>query len=575
MYKKVIKRSGEIVDFNKVKIKEAICKAMYDSGLVDEALAENIAEKIEAMGNNSITIEEIQDLVEGKLMCSARKDVAKEYIRYRYKQAEDRYKRNNLDNRISELVDMKGDYINANANKDAKVFNTKRDLLAGIVAKDYAIRKLLPPMVAASHENNLIYWHDMDYSPFFNMYNCMLIDFEGMLKNGFTVGNADIESPKSIETACAIVPQIVANVSSLIYGGTSFNRADEVLAPYAKLSYEKHIETAKEFISDNYKLLEYAKKQTIKSIENGIQSLEYEINSIYNSNGQVPFFTIGFGLGEDWFAVEIQKAILKQRIKGLGKSRKTAIFPKLVFALKEGLNLNKDDKNYEVKLLALKCASKRMYPDIVSYKKLVEITGDFKFPMGCRSYLGSYMEDGKYITDGRNNLGVVTLNIPRIALDSKGDIKEFWKLLNDRLLICKEALLYRIYTLNDVVGKNAPILYMYGATGKRLGAEDKVADIFKNGRASISLGYIGLYEAGAYFYGGDWEGNKEAKEFTLEILKTLKAAADKWKGETGYGFSIYSTPAESLTHTFCNKDKEVYGEVENITDKGYYTNSFH
>lgn len=386
MFKKVIKRNGKEVAFDKKKIEEAIIKAMQDTGKVDNSLAITISEKIEAMGNGTVSIEKIQDLVESKLMCSSRKDVAKQYIKFRYKRNEERHQVNSLDARISELVNMEGDYVKANANKDAKVFNTQRDLLAGIIAKDYAIRNMLPKNVREAHLNNLIYWHDMDYSPFFAMYNCMLIDFKGMLENGFTIGNAEIEPPKSIETATALVAQIVANVSSNIYGGTTFNRADEVLAPYAELSYKKHLEAAKKFIKVGKKTRErYAREMTKKSIKNAIQSLEYEINTLFNSNGQTPFFTIGFGLGEDWYATEIQKAILKQRIKGLGRGNKTAIFPKLVFALKDGLNLKPTDKNYDVKKLALKCAVKRMYPDIVSYDKIVEITGSFKFPIECLS----------------------------------------------------------------------------------------------------------------------------------------------------------------------------------------------
>lgn len=288
MFKQVIKRNGQTVDFDKKKIEEAIVKAMKDTGKVDNSLAITIAEKVEAMGEGVVPIETIQDLVESKLMCSSRKDVAKEYIKFRYKRNEDRHQVNNLDNRIAEIVNMEGDYVKANANKDGKVFNTQRDLLAGVIAKDYAIRNMLPKEVREAHLNNLIYWHDMDYSPFFAMYNCMLIDFEGMLSQGFTIGNAEIESPKSIETATALVAQIVANVSSNIYGGTTFNRADEVLAPYAKLSYEKHLQTAKKYIKVSKKLRErYAKAMTKKSIKNAIQSLEYEINTLFNSNGRV------------------------------------------------------------------------------------------------------------------------------------------------------------------------------------------------------------------------------------------------------------------------------------------------
>lgn len=284
---------------------------------------------------------------------------------------------------------------------------------------------------------------------------------------------------------------------------------------------------------------------------------------------------MNFGLGASWLEREIQKSILQIRIDGLGKSKKTAVFPKLVFTLKRGLNLESNDPNYDIKQLALKCATKRMYPDILSYDKIVEIAGDFKAPMGCRSFLGSYKENDEHITDGRNNLGVVSLNLPRIALESEGNKEKFFAILNNKLQLCKDALIFRIRTLDTVQAKNAPILYMYGATGKRLNADDYIADIFKHGRSSVSLGYIGLHEVATYFYGYDWQDNKVAKQFTLDIMKTLKEHTETWKKETGYGFSVYGTPSENLCNRFCKLDKEKFGEVKYITDKGYYTNSFH
>jgi anaerobic ribonucleoside-triphosphate reductase len=482
---------------------------------------------------------------------------------------------NNLDKKIEQLINLDEVVANENANKDGNVFNTQRDLLAGIVAKDYALRKMIPSHIADAHINGDIHWHDADYSPFFGIYNCMLIDFKGMFEKGFTIGNAEVEKPKSIKTAAALISQIVANVSSNMYGGTSFNRADEVLEPYAKLSYEKHLETAKEFIEDEQKQKNYAFKMTSKEIYDSMQSLEYEINTLYNSNGQTPFFTVNFGLGESWFAREIQKSMLKVRLNGLGKGNKTAVFPKLVFTLKRGLNLEKDDPNYDVKQLALVCTSKRMYPDILSYDKIVEITGSFKAPMGCRSFLNAYYENGEQVDDGRNNLGVVTINLPRIAIEANGDKEKFWSILNQRLQLTKEALMERIYSLDKTKAKNAPILYMHGATGKRLESEENVANIFKNNRTTVSVGYIGLHEVATAFYGNDWQDNKEAKDFTLDILKEFKGKVEKWRDETGYWFSVYATPSESLTDRFCRLDQKRFGNIKDITDKGYYTNSFH
>ena len=576
---KIIKRDGRVQEYKREKVINAILGAMkeIDKQNLDIAYAISITiEDLYKTRDEAMDIEKIQDVVENLLMEYGEYDVAKAYIKYREDRRQKRESKSGLNMKISELVNMEGDYLKANANKDAKVFNTKRDLLAGIICKEYALNNILPKDVAEAHKNNEIYWHDLDYSPFFPMFNCMLIDFKGMLEQGFTIGNANVETPKSIETATALVAQIVANVSSNIYGGTSFNRADEVLEPYAIKTYNKHFINSERYIKDIKLREEYAKDMTKKSIYNAMQSLEYELNTIYNSNGQTPFFTIGFGLGKSWLCREIQKAILKVREQGLGVDKKTAVFPKLIFVQKDGLNLKIGDPNFDIRQMALKCTVKRMYPDIINYEKLIEITGSFKFPMGCRSFLGKYIdENGNEIHDGRNNLGVVTINLPRIALESKGDKAEFWNILNKRLDISKKALMYRISTLERAKVENAPILYQYGATGKRLKKTDNVMDIFKNGRASVSLGYIGLYEVGAMFYGGEWEENREAKEFTLEVLKTLYDSTEKWKKETGYAFSIYATPAESLTHTFCKKDREDFGSIENITDKEYYTNSFH
>ena len=578
--KYVIKRDGRINSYDVNRIMSAIGNAMYQLGNYDFEVVKTITNRVDAKLQSSeseeVHVEEIQDLVEFELMKSKHKDVAQAYIRYRHKRNEERYKEQNLDKKIGELIALDESVANENANKDSKVFNTQRDLLAGITAKDYALRYMLPKNISEAHNKGEIHFHDLDYSPFFPMYNCMLIDFKGMFEKGFTIGNAEIETPKSIKTATALVAQIVANVSSNIYGGTSFNRADEVLAPYAEMSYKKHLETAKEFLDDLDSQVTYAKKMTSKEIYDSMQSLEYEINTLYNSNGQTPFFTVNFGLGESWFAKEIQKAILKVRIDGLGKSKKTAVFPKLVFTLKRGLNLEKTDPNYDVKLMALECATKRMYPDILSYDKIVEITGSFKAPMGCRSFLHKWTnENGEEVHSGRNNLGVVTVNIPRIAIESKGDKEVFWKLLQDRLNLAYEALKFRIDSLKRATAKNAPILYQFGATGHRLDADDTVMDIFNKYRASVSLGYIGLHEVATVFYGNDWQDNKEAKEFTLDVLGKFKTATEQWSEETGYWFSVYSTPSESLTDRFCRLDKAEFGSIKDITDKDYYTNSFH
>ena len=408
------------------------------------------------------------------------------------------------------------------------------------------------------------------------MTNCCLIDFKGMLNNGFKIGNADVEPPKSIQTATAQISQIIANVASSQYGGCSADRIDELLAPFAERNYEKHLADAQEWIEGEERQKAFAQKKTKKDIFDAMQSLEYEINTLFTSNGQTPFTSLGFGLGTNWFEREIQRAILQIRINGLGIEKRTAIFPKLIFTIKRGVNAQPTDPNYDIKQLALECATKRMYPDVLNYDKIVELTGSFKVPMGCRSFLQGWKdEQGEEVNVGRMNLGVVTLNLPRIALEAQGSQEKFWQILNERLAIVKDALVYRVERVKEAKPANAPILYMYGAFGKRLATQDAVDELFKNKRATVSLGYIGLYEVASAFYGGAWEDNQEAKNFTLDILKELKKNADNWGNEYGYHFSVYSTPSESLTDRFCRLDTEKFGIVENITDKEYYTNSFH
>ena len=455
------------------------------------------------------------------------------------------------------------------------IFNTQRDLTAGIVGKSIGL-KMLPSHVANAHQKGDIHYHDLDYHPYTPMTNCCLIDFKGMLNNGFKIGNADVESPKSIQTATAQISQIIANVASSQYGGCSADRIDELLAPFAERNYEKHLADAQEWIEGEERQKAFAQKKTKKDIFDAMQSLEYEINTLFTSNGQTPFTSLGFGLGTNWFEREIQRAILQIRINGLGIEKRTAIFPKLIFTIKRGVNAQPTDPNYDIKQLALECATKRMYPDVLNYDKIVELTGSFKVPMGCRSFLQGWKdEQGEEVNVGRMNLGVVTLNLPRIALEAQGSQEKFWQILNERLAIVKDALVYRVERVKEAKPANAPILYMYGAFGKRLATQDAVDELFKNKRATVSLGYIGLYEVASAFYGGAWEDNQEAKNFTLDILKELKKNADNWGNEYGYHFSVYSTPSESLTDRFCRLDTEKFGIVENITDKEYYTNSFH
>ncbi|UJF16939.1 anaerobic ribonucleoside-triphosphate reductase [Vibrio sp. SS-MA-C1-2] len=574
----VIKRDGCRVPFITTRIKDAVLGAAKTVTDLDEQYALSIAEAVEVQfkQQQEVEINRIQDAVEDLLMEGPHKEVARAYIEYRHDRDIARDKRSRLNGEISGLVDLTNtDIINENANKDGKVIPTQRDLLAGIVAKHYATQHMLPRDIVQAHQNGDIHFHDLDYSPFFPMFNCMLIDLEGMLTHGFKMGNAEIDTPRSIATATAVTAQIIAQVASHIYGGTTINRIDEILAPYVTASFEKNVKVAEEWQIPNAQ--EFAITRTEKECFDAFQSLEYEVNTLHTANGQTPFVTFGFGLGESWQSKLIQQSILKNRIAGLGKNSKTAVFPKLVFAIKDGLNHKPDDINYDVKQLALECASKRMYPDILNYDQVVKVTGSFKTPMGCRSFLGTYEENGELVHDGRNNLGVVSINLPRVALKAKGDEAAFYQLLDQQLELTKRALDFRIQRLNGVKARVAPILYMEGACGVRLNADDDISEIFKNGRASISLGYIGLHETINALFGTETHvyDSEILRQKAVEIVQHLRAVTERWKEESGYGFSLYSTPSENLCNRFCNIDAKEFGVVDGVTDKGYYTNSFH
>ncbi|WP_410772105.1 anaerobic ribonucleoside-triphosphate reductase [Fontibacillus sp. BL9] len=596
----VIKRDGSEVAFNQQKIIDAICAAMISTKKKgDSELAQKIADKVTRKISKleKVDIEHIQDEVQSALMNSRRKDAAEAYIGYREVRTLKRRERSSLDKKVLGLLELTNEEVlKENSNKDGATIPTQRDLLAGIMAKDFAQTYMIPKRVVEAHNSGDLHFHDQDYSPYFPIYNCMLIDLKGMLENGFKLGNAQIETPKSITTATAITAQIIAQVASHIYGGNTINEIDRILAPYVFESFKKHYRKGLEWLymlendeiealdvswenEDLHKkyprCLEYAKSLTEKETYDAFQSLEYEINTLVSANGQTPFSTFGFGRGLSWAERQIQIAILQNRIRGLGRDGKTAIFPKLIFGLEEGVNLKPEDPNYDIKQLALKCSTLRMYPDIISVPKVKEITGSFKFPMGCRSFLGRYEENGEELHDGRFNLGVVTANLPRIAVKANGSEAAFYRLLDELLEVCKEGLMYRIERLKGVKAKVAPILYMEGAAGSRLQPEDTIDHLLKNGRASISLGYIGIHETMMALYETCLFDDQKLREKGLQIVQHLSKKAEQWKEETGYGFSLYSTPAESLCYRFCKLDEEKFGRVDGVTDKGYYTNSFH
>ncbi|MCL1148417.1 anaerobic ribonucleoside-triphosphate reductase [Shewanella marinintestina] len=574
----VIKRDGYRTPFDETRIKDAVIAAANSAGIECAEYAQQVAEIVTASvaDLDEVKIHDLQDTVENLLMEGPYKSLARMYIEYRHDRDVHREVSSRLNTEIRGLVEQSNAaLLNENANKDSKVIPTQRDLLAGIVAKHYAKCHILPKDVVAAHESGEIHYHDLDYAPFFPMFNCMLIDLSGMLTHGFKMGNAEIETPKSISTATAVTAQIIAQVASHIYGGTTINRIDEVLAPFVTKSYDKHYQVALKWeISDAEA---FAKAQTEKECHDAFQSLEYEVNTLHTANGQTPFVTFGFGLGISWESRLIQQSMMKVRIAGLGKNRKTAVFPKLVFAIRDGVNHKAGDCNYDIKQLALQCASTRMYPDILNYEQVEKVTGSFKTPMGCRSFLGTYEQDGELVHEGRNNLGVVSLNLPRIALEAKGDEAEFYRILDTRLEMARKALDTRIARLEGVKARVAPILYMEGACGVRLKADDDVSEIFKNGRASISLGYIGLHETINALYGTEEHiyDSEVLREKAIAVIKHMKQATDSWKAESGYAFSLYSTPSENLCSRFCALDTKVFGVVDGVTAKGYYTNSFH
>ena len=574
----VIKRDGCRTGFDAQRIEQAVAAAARAAEVEDAAWCAQVAERVALRLADcpEVDIREIQCAVEETLMAGPYPQLARAYIEYRHDRDVARDRQSQLHHAIRGLVDQtNAALLNENANKDSKVIPTQRDLLAGIVAKHYAQQQILPRDVVLAHERGEIHYHDLDYSPFFPMFNCMLIDLKGMLTNGFKMGNAEIEPPKSIATATAVTAQIIAQVASHIYGGTTINRIDEVLAPFVEQSYTRHLAIAEQWQIPQAE--EYARQRTEKECYDAFQSLEYEVNTLHTANGQTPFVTFGFGLGTDWAARLIQQSILRNRLAGLGKNRKTAVFPKLVFSIREGVNRRAGDVNYDIKQLALECASKRMYPDILNYDQVVKVTGSFKTPMGCRSFLGVYEENGEQIHEGRNNIGVISLNLPRIALEAGGDEARFWRLLDARLLLAKRALMTRVARLEKTKARVAPILYMEGACGVRLNADDEVGPVFRNGRASLSLGYIGLHETLNALSGGHKHPYDDAalRAKGVEIIACMRDATERWKEETSYGFSLYSTPSENLCDRFCRLDAAQFGLVPGVTDKGYYTNSFH
>lgn len=588
---KVIKRTGECVDFDKNKIVVAIEKAMHSSsGVYEEGQAERIANEIEDFARvikEPMTIHGIEEQVYYKLLQYNNPATAKAYESYRSVQA---FKRqiNTIDDEIVGILNRSNTSVmDENSNKDAKIVSTQRDLIAGEVSKDIARRIIMPTDIVMAHDSGAIHFHDMDYiiQP---MFNCCLINLKDMLTNGTVINGKKIDSPKSFQVACTVTTQIIAQVASGQYGGQSINGIDTILAPFVRKSFNKYLLAVTEEQREIYgmepdleKAEEIAWKRTKKEVKDGIQTMQYQINTLMTTNGQAPFVTLfmhfmpGFEYEKE--AALIQEEILNQRLEGIKNEADvyvTPAFPKLIYVLDEH-NVHEDSKYYYLTKLAAKCTAKRMYPDYISAKKMRELyEGNVFSPMGCRSFLAPWKnEDGEYVFDGRFNMGVVSLNLPQIGILSGGDEDKFWEILEKRLDLVKKALMFRYELLENVTSDVSPIHWQYGAIA-RLKKGEKVTKLLQNGYATISMGYIGLYEA-TKLVTGKSHTDPEAKEFALKVMQRLRKACDDWKAETHLGFALYGTPAESLTNRFCQIDRRRFGEIKDITDKGYYTNSYH
>ena len=569
---KVIKRNGEKVNFDKVKIKKAILKAMiHGSGIIREDIADKIAQDIEHITTylNEIEVKTIEDTVYQMLTDLDQHLTAKAYEGYRAVQ-EFKRKINTTDNSILTLVTgSNDDVMNENSNKDGRIIPTQRDLVAGEISKDITRRKLLPAHIVQAHDEGVLHFHDMDYflQP---MFNCCLINLKDMLDNGTVINGKMIDSPQSFHVACIIMTQIIAQVSSSQYGGQSLNVKH--LGKYLKLTEDKY----RELLSNE----EDVKLMVKRELESGVQAIQYQINTLTTLNGQSPFVTLFLEIDEKdeykQYTALIINEILKQRLKGVKNEKGvyiTPTFPKLVYVLDEHNCLKGGEFDF-VTETAVKCSSKRLYPDYISAKKMREIyEGNVFSPMGCRSFLSPWKdENGQYKFEGRFNMGVVSLNLPQMGLISSSE-EEFWKVFDERLKLCYDALMCRYKALKGIKSDVSPIHWQNGVLA-RLKKGETIDKLLHDGYATISLGYIGLYEL-TKIMTGESHTTKKGSEFALKVMKKLKETTEKWKEETGLGFGLYGTPAESLCYRFAKIDKNKFGSIKDITDKNYYTNSYH
>lgn len=581
---KVTKRDGRIVDYDRNKIIIAIQKANAEVDRYEQMTEEKIEAIVAGIENvhaDNLLVEDIQDMIEQKLMSERKFELAKKYIIYRYTRQMVRQANTTDDSIMSLIKNSNKDVMEENSNKNAYIASTQRDLIAGEVSKDLTKRVLLPEKIVKAHEEGILHFHDMDYF-LQSIFNCCLINIGDMLEHGTMMNGKLIESPKSFQVACTVMTQIISAVASSQYGGQSVDVRH--LGRYLRKSRKKYEKYYNKKYGDKFSREvrdELVKDRLSDELKSGVQTIQYQINTLMTTNGQSPFVTLFLNLDKNDPYVEenamIIEEILNQRIEGIKNEKGvyvTPAFPKLVYVLDEH-NCLKGGKFDYLTRLAVKCSAKRMYPDYISAKKMREnYEGNVFSCMGCRSFLAPWKdENGEYQWEGRFNQGVVSLNLPQVALAAGGDEEEFWALLEERLALCFEALMCRHHALEGTLSNVSPIHWQYGAIA-RLKKGEKIDKLLHDGYSSISLGYIGLYEATKVMTGVSHTDPK-GTNFALRLMKRLRLACDTWKLETGIGFALYGTPAESLCYRFAEIDKKKFGAIKDVTDKGYYTNSYH
>ena len=585
---KVIKRDGHVVEYCPEKIENAIKKANAEVEEEEQATPtqiRNIIKYIERLGKKRILVEDIQDIIEMKLMAIGRYQLAKKYITYRYTRELVR-KSNTTDLAIKELIDGESEYWNTeNSNKNAKVVTTQRDYLAGITSTDITRRFLLPEDIVKAHDDGIIHFHDADYFAQNALHNCDLIDLEDMLQNGTNINGVMIEKPHRFLTAMTIATQIITAVNSSQYGGCTVTLTH--LAPFVRLSYQALLKKYKDRKFSKADCEKYAKEDLKKEVVDGVQTFQYQINSMTTTNGQAPFLSVCMYLGEtDEYKEELAmiiEEVLKQRIQGMKNEKGvyiTPAFPKLLYILEED-NMNPDGKYYYLTKLAAECTAKRMVPDYISEKIMKQLKIDKNgngqcYPcMGCRSFLTPYVdENGKPKYYGRFNQGVVTINLVDVALSSDKDMDDFWKIFDERLELCHRALQIRHKRLSNVTSDVAPILWQYGALA-RLKKGESIHELLHHGYSTISLGYAGLYECVKFMTGHSHTDNGIGKEFGLKVMQHMVDKCNEWKAVEDIDYSVYGTPIESTTYKFAKTLRSRFGVIKGITDRDYITNSYH